>query len=287
MEADALLALTRAIKATRHGGGPKTLARRLRLDGPGALDEITASLSPSQLSDVEQEALDLAGRGVRAVVLGDDRYPASLAATREAPPALFYQGALSDLQVSGLAMAGARNASPEGIQAASECARALAAIGITVVSGYAKGVDMACHSGALEAGGRTLVVLAEGISRFRVKRGEFSHVFDPDRVTVVSQFSPTQPWSAGSAMTRNSLVLAVSRGLVVVEAAESGGTLAAGRRALQTARPVLVLQFNGMLSGNRLLISEGATPISGPSELASRLTDWESPGEDPAQLALM
>jgi DNA processing protein len=287
MEAGVLLSVVRAVVAIRHGGGPKRLTRQLRVSGPTVLDGLFSELTSADKEAVEQESQELVRRGIRASILGDLDYPALLAATREAPPALFYLGTFSDLKVAGLGMCGARNASPEGLRAASACGTVVAASGLTVVSGYARGVDMATHLAALRAGGRTLLVLAEGITRFRVKRGEFADEYDADRVTVISQFSPTQPWSPGNAMTRNAVIFSASLGLVVIEAGESGGTLDAGLRALAAGRPVLALQFDGMLPGNKVLIRQGAVPVRSKIELESILANWGTPGNGPAQLALL
>ena len=115
--------------------------------------------------------------------------------------------------------------------------------GLTVVSGYARGVDTVTHVSALASGGSTVIVLPEGINHFRVKRGPVADVWSEERVLVVSQFPQGRPWSAGNAMTRNNVIIGLSLALIVVEASEKGGTLAAGTKALQLNKPVLALEF--------------------------------------------
>jgi DNA processing protein len=286
MEIDALDALQFAVVATRHAGGPRALATRLRREGPRALDQLFDALQSHDRVTVMGEAEALLAAGVRATILGDSKYPESLAQIREAPPALFYLGTARDLKASGLGMCGARNASPEGLRAANACGAAVALAGLSVVSGYARGVDMATHVAALKVGGRTMIVLAEGITKFRVKKGEFADSFDPARVTIVSQFSPTAPWSTGSAMTRNGVIFGASSGLVVVEAGEAGGTLDAGLRALDAGRRVLALEFDGMLPGNKMLIARGAIPIRSRADLVSLLAIWDRPEDGTGQLVL-
>jgi DNA processing protein len=86
-------------------------------------------------------------------------------------------------------------------------------------------------------------------------------------------------------MTRNAVISGLSRALVVVEAGETGGTLAAGLHALDRGQPVLVLQLFGAPVGNQILLDKGATPIRSREELESRLTDLPTNGS--AQLSLI
>lgn len=156
---------------------------------------------------------------------------------------------------------------------------------MSLVSGYARGVDMVTHVGALAEGGTTVIVLPEGIERFRVRHGEFAEVWDPSRAVVVSQFSPNQPWNAGAAMARNAVISGLSRALVVIEAGDTGGTLAAGLHALERGQPVLVLHLDGEPAGNRILMGKGAIPVRNRQELAARLTDLPTAGS--TQLSLL
>src|SRR5438128_3215570 len=93
---------------------------------------------------------------------GDPRYPALLGAI-PAPPALFVRGALSDDDALALAIVGSRRPTPYGLAVAERLASELAERGVTIVSGFARGIDTAAHRGALQGGGRTLAVLGNGI----------------------------------------------------------------------------------------------------------------------------
>jgi DNA processing protein len=145
--------------------------------------------------------------------------------------------------------------------------------GLTVVSGYARGVDTTAHVSALSSGGSTVIVLPEGINHFRVKRGPVADVWDEERVLVVSQFSPGRPWSAGTAMARNKVIIGLSLALVVVEASDKGGTLAAGTKALQLNKPVFALEFAVNPRGNAELIRHGAISIRSRVELRAQLVE--------------
>ena len=270
MSLDALTRLQFAVAGTRYGGGATTLAGKVRRDGVDAFGKIVHELTLDRSKEVDEVAGRLQTQGVNAVLLGDDGYPRSLAQVRAAPAALFVYGPRQLLDRPGLGICGSRKATDEGLRAARACGEAVAAHGINVVSGYARGVDMATHTGALSAGGTTVIVLAEGIDHFRMRRGEFTDLWDPPRAVVVSQFSPKQPWHAGSAMTRNAVISALSQALIVVEAGESGGTLAAALHALERGQPVMVLELFDSPPGNRLLRDKGATVIRSRRELEDR-----------------
>jgi DNA processing protein len=143
------------------------------------------------------------------------------------------------------------------------------------ISGYARGVDTATHVAGLEAGGHTVLVLPEGIDHFRIRRGGVRDAWDPARALVLSQFAPTQPWSVHGAMARTGTIIGLSTALVVVEAGETGGTLAAGRRALALGRRVLVPEFAADTPGNQALLVAGAIAVKDPIELEELLHDLE------------
>jgi DNA processing protein len=270
---DQVTRLKLAIAGSRHGHGDARLARRAREIGPAAFSDVLDRLSRADSDSVTAEAETLGERGVSATLLGSNDYPDSLAEIRTAPPFLFYMGPSDLLSAPGIGMCGSRNATAEGLKAAVACGEVAARQNLTVVSGYARGVDMATHISALASGGTTVIVLPEGIDRFRVKRGAFAEVWDPARVLVVSQFGPTRPWSAGAAMTRNGVIIGLSLALVVVEASEKGGTLAAGTKALELNRRVITLEFAETPPGNSVLLRRGADPVRNRTELSGRLEE--------------
>jgi DNA processing protein len=270
---DQLTSLKLAVAGSRYGHGDVRLARRAREMGSAAFCEVLDGLCRADLDRVSAEAEALEERGVSATLLGSDEYPPSLGEIRNAPPTLFYMGSPELLNAPGIGVCGSRNATEGGLKAAAACGETAARQRLTVVSGYARGVDMATHVSALAVGGTTVIVLPEGIDRFRVKRGEFAEVWDPARALVVSQFTPTRPWSAGGAMTRNNVIIGLSLALVVVEASEKGGTLAAGTTALDLNRRVITLEFMETPPGNTVLLRRGAVPVRNRSQLSDRLAE--------------
>lgn len=275
-----------ATAATHFGRSAAELRAGLRRDGIAIFEDLVRSLNPDQQDELDSVIERLEAQGVGGVVLGDDAYPRQLASSSAPPGVLFFRGPERLLHKRSLSMCGSRHATSEGLHAARVCGETVAKRGFQVVSGYARGVDMAAHTGALAVGGSTTIVLAEGIERFRVRQGEFARVWDSDRALVVSQFAPSTTWRASSAMARNSVISGLGRALVVVEARETGGTLAAGVGALKKSLPVLVLKAGMNAPGNRILLDRGATAVDGRAELEQFLRT--QPRRDgPAQMSLL
>lgn len=265
-----------AVTATRHGPGPKRMSDQVRAKGVDAFTRVYDDLDETRRNQVDFEATELEKSGVSALLMGEDKYPLRLLAMSGSPAALFCRGNLDLVDNLSVGICGSRAASIVGLRAANVCGEVAASLGMTAISGYAKGVDTAAHVASLRAGGSTIVVLPEGITHFRVKRGDIANEWDDDRTLVVSQFSPTQPWRASAAMTRNSTIIGLSAALVVVEAGETGGTLAAGMTGLDVGRRVLALEFSGVPRGNQLLLRKGAIAVESRAELAEFLDHLRS-----------
>jgi len=177
---------------------------------------------------------------------------------------LYFAGELSLLSLPAIGFCGSRKSSEKGLDAVRDCCEQAALGGIAVVSGNAAGIDFAAHFTALASGGCTILVLPEGIHRFRIRK-EMRSVWDWTRTLVVSQFEPDAPWSVFRAMERNELIIGLSRAMVVVEAGETGGTLSAGRATLKAGKPLYVAVYENMpenAPGNDLLLKIGGKRLS-------------------------
>ncbi|MEV6812388.1 DNA-processing protein DprA [Micromonospora sp. NPDC051296] len=264
--------LVLAITAFINPRTPSQIFALLRTEGRASLRDRFETLPPSHQEDIVRKAAEMADKGIGVLLFGDDDYPAKLGPLASSSPILFYWGNLDLLKIPGLGMCGSRRASELGLKAALACGEEVQEQGVVVVSGYAKGVDTETHLAALRGGGKTIIVLAEGFDSFRIKKTFPRELFRRENVLVLSQFAPRQPWSAGGAMTRNRLIYGLGLALVVVEAGEKGGTLAAGQGALDTGRPVFVLDFNGSTpAGNRLLLDKGGIPVSTRKRLGEEI----------------
>lgn len=162
--------------------------------------------------------------GVAVVPVTRPEYPRHLAerlTPEKAPTVLLVKGNLDLLREPGVAISGSRKAGKQGLAFARAMGAALARAGLTLVSGLAAGVDRESLEGALGAGGRAIGVAAEGIlNAAAARRPEVAE----GRLTVVSQFAPTQRWAPWAAMQRNHTIAALSRALVIGDCVAQGGT---------------------------------------------------------------
>jgi len=257
-----------AVSACEAVSAPSAILASLEGDPIRGLERTAVGLDEEAARRVASTTDALVAMGAGVLVYGLGAYPRALTELRTPPPILFHLGNVELLKTSAVGMCGSRSASPAGLEAARSCGLAVAGANLTIVSGYATGVDTQTHLAALDSGGSTIIVLAEGLTRFRVKAA-FRGAMDLSRVLVLSQFAPRRSWDVGAAMTRNGTIAALGRALVVVEAREKGGTLDAGMQALAIGRPVLALEYQTgpMPAGNRLLIEAGAVAIATPGDL--------------------
>lgn len=277
--------LSFAAAATARGVSVRD-QRDLAVRGWEALKKYFGALAPAVQIDAKELAAELAREGISVVISSDEEYPQRLLDLRQPPPFLFWWGNLALVERRGVGMCGSRNASERGLKYARTFGRAVVERGLQVVSGYARGVDMETHLGALEADGSTVIVLAEGITHFRRKRAFSGLRFDETNVLVVSQFPPMQPWAASAAMTRNAVIAGLSQAMLVVEAGEKGGTLNAGLQAIEMGRPVYAIAYaDDPPPGNQLLFERGARPLRSSGELLTALDELASI-EEPKQLAI-
>ena len=221
----------------------------------------------------------------------DPGYPALLRAIADPPDRLYVRGTIP----SGcmIAVVGSRRATPYGLRVAERLARELAGLGVVVVSGLARGVDAAAHRGALAAGGQTVAVLAGGLDR----------IYPPEHASMAEQIagqgallSEARDGTAplpGLFPVRNRIISGLSRGLVVVEAAERSGALITARMALEQGREVFAVPGsieNPLTAGTHGLIRDGAGRgdwrcAGGPSPHTVCLVYWFARGWPPHQRA--
>ena len=209
---------------------------------------------------------DLGRRGVRWIPRGDAVFPSRLRSIHDPPPGVFIRGdaAVELLERPSVAVVGARACSSYGTEVATSLARELAAAGVVVVSGLARGVDAAAHRGALEAG-VTVAVLGCGIDRDypRAHAGLAAQIATDG--LILSEYPPgvePAPWRFPA---RNRIVAGLARATVVVEARERSGALITADLALDEGREVLAVpgEITSQLSrGTNELLRLGATPVT-------------------------
>jgi DNA processing protein len=216
----------------------------------------------------------------------DPGYPKLLGAI-PAPPALHVRGSLLAEDALAVAIVGARRATAYGTETAERLAADLAARGVTIVSGLARGIDTAAHRGALAAGGRTIAVLGCGLDVvYPPENGELLRDVER-RGAVISQFAPGTPPLAGHFPARNRTLAGLALGVVVVEAGERSGALITARLAGELGREVFAVpgRISAELSrGPHRLIQDGAKLVQDWTDIVQELPEpWRrAVGDAPA-----
>jgi DNA processing protein len=220
---------------------------------------------------------------------GDGAYPPLLAAIHDPPARLYVRGAGEPELLSGVAVAvvGARACSAYGRSVARSLARELAAAGVVVVSGMARGIDGEAHRGTLETGGVTVAVLGCGIDRdYPAAHAELARRIC-ERGLVVSEYEPgvePAPWRFPA---RNRVIAGLSRATVVVEARERSGALITADFALEEGREVLAVPgeiTSALSAGTNALLRLGATPVTCAGDVLEALGVTPAPPAAPAPL---
>jgi DNA processing protein len=216
-----------------------------------------------------------AEHSVDIALLGDSNYPPMLANIEDPPGVLFLRGQFAFQDRFAFGVVGSRQASHYGRTQAYRFGYALARAGMTVVSGLARGIDAQAHRGALEAGGRTIAVLASGV--LNVYPPE--HAGLADEVTragvVMSEAPPLREPYSGSFPQRNRLITGLSLGLLVVEATRRSGALISARHAMEQNRDVFALpgRVDSPTSrGCHQLLRDGACLVESVDDILEQLS---------------
>jgi DNA processing protein len=212
--------------------------------------------------------------GVQVLTWESPDYPRNLLSIPQPPPALYVQGQLTPADEWAVAMVGTRRATAYGREVARELGWSLAASGVTVVSGLARGIDAAAHRAALEAGGRTIAVLGCGLD----------HIYPPEHQALaeaiiatgalVSDYPLGEPPEAGNFPPRNRIISGLSKGVVIVEAGESSGALITADYAAEQGRDVFAVPgsiLQRSCRGTNRLIQQGAKPVLDATDILEEL----------------
>jgi DNA processing protein len=221
----------------------------------------------------------------RVVTVADDDYPALLRRTADPPARLFVRGDRSLLARPAVAVVGSRRATPYGINVASRIARELAAAGIAVVSGLARGIDAAAHAAALDAGGATIAVLGTGVDVAYPRSNRELQERIAASGLVLSELDDGTTPRPQNFPVRNRIIAGLSRGVAVVEAGERSGSLITARLAAEEGREVFAVPgsiFSPATNGTHRLIQDGAKLLHDLDDLWDELPDLRPSGAGPA-----
>lgn len=211
----------------------------------------------------------LARNGIWLVCRSDEAYPGKLKEhlkRTQAPPILFGVGDMGLLSQGGLAVVGSRNVDASGEAFTRKVGETCARDGAPIVSGGARGVDQVAMLSALNAGGKVIGVMADGLFKAAVA-GKYREGIREKRLVLVSPFYPEARFNVGNAMGRNKLVYALADFALVVSAEkDKGGTWTGAKEELnrKEPKPVFVWMAGEAPDGNRALINLGARPFPEP-----------------------
>jgi DNA processing protein len=220
--------------------------------------------------DAEREMAAAARRGIILAALGEPEYPARLQEIADAPPLLAIRGRAAVLELPAVAIVGSRNASAAGMRFAEILARGLADAGLAVVSGLARGIDIAAHRASAASG--TVAVLAGGHDR--IYPAEHAAALEQmlQAGAAVSEMPLGWEPRARDFPRRNRLISGLSVGVVLVEAARRSGSLITARMALEQGREVFAVPGSPLdprCEGTNGLIREGATMVMSADDIIS------------------
>ena len=250
--------------------------------GPRALAKIKG-ISPDALKNISRFKQDeflktehalCSALKVQVTTCWENAFPRILRQIPDCPVVLYHKGDIRPEDEAAVAIVGSRHATVYGRHMAEQLASRLAEFGITVVSGMARGVDTAAHTGSLRARGRTMAVLGCGLSRIYPPENEQLMEAITRQGAVVSEFPlKTEPWRYNFPR-RNRIISGLSLGVIVVEARRRSGALITSRFALEQGREVFSIP--GRIDqpaawGTNQLIKDGAKLVLGVEDVLEEL----------------
>lgn len=259
------------------------LDRLLRIPGIGA-ETAQAIAGWEDTVDLSAELRRIAEFGCRVLIPADEEYPPLLREIYDPPMVLYLRGRLLPRDRNAVALVGSRRTTTYGQETTRKLAYQLAYVGVTVVSGGARGVDTAAHQGALAAKGRTVAVLGTGINI----------VFPPENLelferiaahgAVLTQFPFNRPADKQSFPIRNRIVAGMTLGTVVVEAGLNSGALITAGMAIDAGRQVFAVPGridSPQSKGCHDLIKKGAKLCEGAEDILSEFEYLFPPSNRP------
>jgi len=273
------------------GVGPKTrkslleqfgTARAVLAAAPSALREVQGVgpkltrqiVDADSHIDANAEIALCREHGIDILTENDTAYPRALREIHDPPGVLFFRGAFQPNDALAVGIVGTRHATQYGLRQAERLAGSLARAGFTIISGLARGIDAAAHRAAMEAGGRTIAVLASGV--MNVYPPEHAQLAEEvaQHGAVVSESPPHAQPLAGTFPQRNRIISGLSLGVIIVEAAERSGALITARHAMEQGRDVFAVPGNVDSRASRgchQLIRDGARLIESADDVLEEL----------------
>jgi DNA processing protein len=256
---------TRARRLVEHFGGVHNVfkASLTELEATGIQTVSAQSIGTGQSMELAHDEMGrVAAAGVAVVCLDDASYPDQLKQIYDPPLVLYVRGNVDAITQPGIAVVGTRHPTPYGLGMAERLACDLAARGLVIFSGLARGVDAAAHRGAINAKGKTVAVFGTGVDIIYPKENtRITEQMLATGGTLISEFPMNTFAAPQNFPIRNRIISGISIGVLVVEAAEYSGTRITSRCALEQNREVFAVPGNVTNKnswGPNTLIKQGA-----------------------------
>lgn len=231
------------------------------------LDTEIASIQEkkNQLPNIAFMAEDIENQGYHIIPLNDNQcYPQTLKRhLRTASPLVIYcKGNIGLLQEPSVAIVGSRNANENSLLFTDNVCKKITTEGKVVVSGFAKGVDQQALQSALKYGGKSIIVLPQGILQAGSTLRQYYSFISQGKVLVMSFFPPRMPWSVECAMARNPIIYGMADTIYVAQSDDKGGTWSGVMDGLKKQREIFVrLPYPNEHIANQQLIDSGAKAV--------------------------
>ena len=226
---------------------------------------------------IERELEWIHEYGCQIVTLYDDAYPARLKEIDTPPLVLYIRGELTSEDALSISLVGSRDAKDYGRKVGYRLSFQLAQRGLTIVSGLAKGIDTSAHRGALEAGGRTIAVMGNGLSFiYPATNSDLAEKITASGA-LISEFPMGVKPKPRNFPRRNRIISGLTLGTVVVEASNRSGALITARLAGEQGREVFAVPgeiFSEHSTGTHQLINNGAKLINTVDDLLNELPPY-------------
>jgi DNA processing protein len=216
----------------------------------------------------------LQSHGIEVLTWEDEGYPKRLMEIDQPPPVLYVRGDLLPQDEFSVAIVGTRRVTAYGRQVAENVAGFLARNGLTVISGMARGVDAVAHKAALDAGGRTLAVLGNGVDRIYPPEHRKLAEMIMQNGALISDYPLGTPPDSLNFPARNRIISGLAQAVVIVEAGDRSGALITASFAADQGRDVFAVPGNvnaPQSVGTNRLIQQGAHPLVNPQEILETL----------------
>jgi DNA processing protein len=252
----------------RHGEVAPIFRGEVRLDDRATREKVRAY---RDFEAIERELERLERMKVRVLTIGDGDYPGMLRNIPDPPIVLYRKGSFIPPETT-LAVVGTRNATFEDMHLAETVSATVSTLGITVVSGLARGIDTCAHRGALKGKGKTVAVIGSGMDICYPAENRALYAAVAEEGAIFSEYGLGEPPLRHHFPERNRIIAGLARAILVVEASMKSGALITARLGLDYGREVMAVPgspFTEGHAGTNALIKDGARLVASADDIVS------------------